>query len=600
MKRLVITLSLVVSLIFILSFGAFAVGENAEGEAGVLKELGLFLGTDKGFELERTMNRAEAAVMLVRYMGAEKEALAGTWKHPFTDVPAWADKYIGWLYVNKLTNGIGGNRYGAANPVTFEQYCVFLSRAATGKDEISYTLARQEELDEYAKKPFLRRYAVSLSERAFKTTYTKNESSTYMSRFLVERGVFTAEQLKTAAWGILSPDYSWADGTEQGRAIECSIAGVVVARSAEAGYEVINKYPDEFSDYMFAIRRADGILYLCRMDSKTLESEVIDRMPEQEKAFYSFMHLMTSDGRNYFLKRGVNTNLYSLIAYDGAMISTVAEGLAFRNVIPYGDIHMIDNGVLLMETTQTDKTVFYRIKGNTVTAKNAEFDTTILDFKNGFIVTQTTTPLVTKICCYDSEFNLLRTYSANQDTEDARTITKFIKYRADGSYEDTGLYNGEAGLYQLTDKGLIQITARPALDVLTLEDGGHLILTHDPGKRVDGMVGPGGNQIMRIAADGSEELILGNDPPHSIPIAGFGGNGNPGIGLQSFGDDPDTVYFYTAKPLGMMHHDFYFYALKDGEITVLGFSAGRGEMLGTTTEEEVAAAEQARLDGLGF
>jgi hypothetical protein len=105
---------------------------------------------------------------------------------------------------------------------------------------------------------------------------------------------------------------------------------------------------------------------------------------------------------------------------------------------------------------------------------------------------------------------------------------------------------------------------------------------------------------MRVSEDGSEELLLGNNPPNGFAIAGFGENGNTLIGLDSFGTDPDAVYFYTSKPLGMMHYDIYRYALKDGQITVLGFSAGRGEMLGTMTEAEVAEAEQARLDALGY
>ena len=44
--------------------------------------------------------------MLTRLLGAEKTALAGNWKHPFTDVPQWADKYVGWLYQNGLTKGV--------------------------------------------------------------------------------------------------------------------------------------------------------------------------------------------------------------------------------------------------------------------------------------------------------------------------------------------------------------------------------------------------------------------------------------------------------------------------------------------------------------
>ncbi len=40
-------------------------------EADMLKSLGLFKGTDIGFELDRTSNRVEAAIMLVRLLGGE-------------------------------------------------------------------------------------------------------------------------------------------------------------------------------------------------------------------------------------------------------------------------------------------------------------------------------------------------------------------------------------------------------------------------------------------------------------------------------------------------------------------------------------------------
>lgn len=40
-------------------------------QAVMLKKLGLFQGTEESFELERNMTRAEAAVMLVRFLGAE-------------------------------------------------------------------------------------------------------------------------------------------------------------------------------------------------------------------------------------------------------------------------------------------------------------------------------------------------------------------------------------------------------------------------------------------------------------------------------------------------------------------------------------------------
>lgn len=48
---------------------------DTEAQAQMLCDLGLFRGTENGFELEKPMTRAEAAAMLTRLLGAEQEAL---------------------------------------------------------------------------------------------------------------------------------------------------------------------------------------------------------------------------------------------------------------------------------------------------------------------------------------------------------------------------------------------------------------------------------------------------------------------------------------------------------------------------------------------
>lgn len=70
---------------------------DPQAQAEMLKKLGLFMGTDKGFELEREMTRAEAAAMLCRFLGGEAETAKGGFSHPFRDVPAWADASVAWL-----------------------------------------------------------------------------------------------------------------------------------------------------------------------------------------------------------------------------------------------------------------------------------------------------------------------------------------------------------------------------------------------------------------------------------------------------------------------------------------------------------------------
>ena len=77
---------------------------SAAGDEGAdaLNRLGLFSGSEAGYELDRTPTRAEALVMLLKLTGQADEALAGEWSHPFQDA-GWASSYIGYAYQNGLT-----------------------------------------------------------------------------------------------------------------------------------------------------------------------------------------------------------------------------------------------------------------------------------------------------------------------------------------------------------------------------------------------------------------------------------------------------------------------------------------------------------------
>jgi len=97
--------------------------------AHALNAMELFRGTNNGFELERSANRAEALTMLIRILGEEQQALVYTGKHPFKDVPAWADRYVAYAYNKGYTNGVSATKFGASDPVSEAQYLTFLLRS---------------------------------------------------------------------------------------------------------------------------------------------------------------------------------------------------------------------------------------------------------------------------------------------------------------------------------------------------------------------------------------------------------------------------------------------------------------------------------------
>ena len=128
MKRFVKLLVLTVALAALLAVSAFAADFTHCADA--LHELGLFQGTDAGYDLDRAPTRAEAAAMLVRLLGAEEEAQAiEAYTAPFTDVREWAQPYVQYLYDNGLSNGMDDTTFGASRPCTAQQYATFLLRA---------------------------------------------------------------------------------------------------------------------------------------------------------------------------------------------------------------------------------------------------------------------------------------------------------------------------------------------------------------------------------------------------------------------------------------------------------------------------------------
>ncbi len=113
--------------------------------AEFLAYLGLFRGTGSGFSLEREATRLEGLIMFLRLLGEEEAALAYEGSHPFSDVPYWADRvadrYVAYAYAKGYAAGVGNGKFGASDPVTFEQYMTFLLRALGYSSETDFNWA---------------------------------------------------------------------------------------------------------------------------------------------------------------------------------------------------------------------------------------------------------------------------------------------------------------------------------------------------------------------------------------------------------------------------------------------------------------------------
>lgn len=132
MKKRLVAILLVLSIVCSFPISVFAAEDEAMQAAQALHELGLFNGVGTNtdgtpiFELDRTPTRHEAITMLVNLLGKGEEARLGTWETPFTDVEDWAKPYVGYAYTNKLTGGTSNTTFGGEETVTAAQYITFV------------------------------------------------------------------------------------------------------------------------------------------------------------------------------------------------------------------------------------------------------------------------------------------------------------------------------------------------------------------------------------------------------------------------------------------------------------------------------------------
>lgn len=192
---------LLIAMVILLSIPGFmSTGVDYTSEAEKLNGYGLFSGSNLGFELDRAPTRMEAAAMLVKLLGKEGEATANHYKHPFTDVPAWADPYIGYMYEKGMTNGVGNNLFGSKTLISAKDFTVFALKALgyTGSDfsyadtmafAVSKGILTASENTEFGKITFKRDEMVHIAYNALNSKL-RNSDQNLLSR-LINEGVVT-------------------------------------------------------------------------------------------------------------------------------------------------------------------------------------------------------------------------------------------------------------------------------------------------------------------------------------------------------------------------------------------------------------------------
>ena len=477
---------------------------DTEAQAQMLYDLGLFKGTDKGFALEKSMTRAEASVMLTRLLGAEKTALAGNWKHPFTDVPQWADKYVGWLYQNGLTKGVSATLYGSQRNVTCGQYCIFLTRAHLDADSYQGTaFVDNDEVRQTDEEGFIRGDAVSLSARLLSTNYAKNgdESERSVAEKLIDDGVFTAEQFKNAAWDVLSRDYS-NDYQYDGKwnliasPFVCQIADVTVAQCPIDGVQPVSG-TDRYAQS--DMEQSDFILY--RMDSKTMKLTQVLSLPQESSVEY----LGRAGETDYLLVYDRKTETYSLCSVHGDTVKTEltlteAQQQAARTV------YQSARGCIIC----TDETTGYKLTETGVEPLGVAAGICRLT-DNGMTVTQNCTADETVLTAYNWNGQKTDSYTiSNAYQADDAEVRKHCAPRIIGS--DGALLWGTAGLYREENGRLVQVTDSPVISVKQDADGAYYAVSCDKSERLEyyawAAAYQAGDRIIRIDSDDTVTTLV--------------------------------------------------------------------------------------------
>ena len=182
---------------------ASAARPTAGGAADALYALGLVGGYGKNadgsvnFALGDKLTRAQAFVLVVRFVGAEKDATLSVQSHPFTDVPAWANPYIGYVYANGITKGVSETRFDPDTPVSEAAFLTIMLRvlgyndgAGDFKWDDPYTLAQSVGIVDAKADTFNRGSAFVICYRALTATVKSGNS---IAEQLIAKGVFTKE-----------------------------------------------------------------------------------------------------------------------------------------------------------------------------------------------------------------------------------------------------------------------------------------------------------------------------------------------------------------------------------------------------------------------
>lgn len=196
--------------VLILTSTPFIYGANSplyDNEAIRLNSLGLFLGTNNGFELDKPCDRLQGAVMFIRLVGEEKNAISEPKASPFKDVKqSWAIPYIGQMYAQGYSNGTSLTDYGVG-AMCANQFSAYILRVLGYSEEngdfvwstslstlLELKIISKRDFDVIKEGPFLRDYAVKLASSALDATLKDSDTTLY--QLLLKKDVISKNSVR--------------------------------------------------------------------------------------------------------------------------------------------------------------------------------------------------------------------------------------------------------------------------------------------------------------------------------------------------------------------------------------------------------------------
>ena len=196
MKKLKHITSIIAAVTIFCSVPVLAADTEQIQSAWSLYSMGLFSGTGMNedgtpvFELDSKITRAQTVALIVRLMGKTSESEGGDWTTTFTDLPNWAESYIGYAYTVGYASGISSTKFDPDSEVSANQFCAFILRAlgySESKGDFTYdnalSFANEKGIANASYKNFTRGDAAEISYNAL-TQQIKGSSYTLYDTLL--------------------------------------------------------------------------------------------------------------------------------------------------------------------------------------------------------------------------------------------------------------------------------------------------------------------------------------------------------------------------------------------------------------------------------